>query len=867
MTDNWFFDRTEETTTTPQRGRLQLSDETLAKLGPNAVKSMNRDAENPDIQPAGNTDPDVYILRAFPSILEDETGKPLVDAGGKLFKSVLPINHKTRFGFTVRTRTPNGRMPTELELAAFRKVVEQDIENTRPKVIVGFGAGVLRWMLGFVTQNTTLAVAAGRFFPVRFGKHTCWFMPEEDPSQLLKMLGDWNTFNWKQLPKMKVADQKVKSNAPIWKKRILAAYKKAAKAVVPPYIEEKDALDGITVYHATGQKSDYQKLYARVQQTLTCSTFAFDIETNELRPYTTGAKLVCMSVADDHGCYAFMIEHTQEEWGSYHSAVLELAKTLYRSNKIKIAHNAPFEAEWGSKLFGWKTCLHGKWQCTQAQAYVLDERAGGMSLQFLSTLHYGLKIKNVTGVDRTKPLEADPEQLLLYNGLDSKITLKLYHTQQKLIEKQKLQNVYADQMKRVPSFVLCQLQGLLVSQDANSILANEFDREIKELDYRINTSKSVKKYKARFGDFNVDSNQNVLTLFREVKNKQGDGRNSADEEAMKAFGGELADWIVQRRKYVKLRQTYVEPLQLESERCVVFPDNHIHCSYNATRTSTGRPSAEDPNTLNYPKRSELGRRCRLPFVAPDKHVYLSLDLGQAEYRTIGMASKDKVIVDSCYTDYDVHMEWAKRIAKEYPRILDKPQYRSLNDEKKVWKALRTDIKNQWVFPAFYGALLSSREGYLEVPKGSMARVDAAFWKMFSGVLEWQIGVKEFYAKHGYVECLNGRRRHGPISPNELINSPIQGSAFEIAMDAHYRLCLRAKEASKLYLAPRLNIYDDLTCVVPIKDKDWCKQEMVAAMLGCKFSWINVPLLAELSEGPNWKDLKEVGKFTSDHKRA
>lgn len=870
MSENWFFDRTEAQSKPDNRGKLNLSEETMAKLTPNAVKSMNPSAATVNMQPDGSNHPDVYFLKMFPSVAEDEAGKPFASPGGRLIKSILPRHHKTRFGYAVRTTTPSERAPTEFEIAAFRKAVEDDIEATKPKVVVGLGFQAIKWALGKVTRTLTLRLVAGRYFPVRFGKHTCWFTAVEEPETLLEMLEPGSQLDWTNLFRMRVADRQIKSDAPIWRKRIDAAYKRAKKSP-PTYITEAEALDGITLYHATGKEKDFIKLSERVNQSLAQEEFAFDIETHSdkcvgdlFRPYDPGAKIVCMSVADSLGTYSFMVQHPQESWGDHFGGVMDLVKYLFRSPRRKIAHNCPYEMEWAAYEAGWRCVLKGDWNCTQAQAYVLNPQSGGMSLHFLSTMYFGLKLKDVTGVDRTKPLETDPEALLRYNALDSKITLKLFHKQQKLIEREKLQRVYRDQMKRPPCFTLCQYQGLPVSQDENASLAEDFDNEIKSLNFKIDNHPLVKKYRNRFGSFNVDSPQQVLKLYSEIKKTAVGG--SANEEALKSFGGRLGGLIIQRRKYVKLRATYVEPLELGSERCVVYPDNKVHCLYNATLTTTGRPSAESPNTLNYPKRSEIGKRCRQPFVAPDGHIYLSLDLGQAEYRTIGMASGDKVIIDSCFTDYDVHMEWAQRIAKAYPRILDKPQYRGLGDEKKIWKALRTDIKNQWVFPAFYGAALRSRESYLEVPEGSMERVDRAFWKTFHGVLDFQNRIKDFYATHGYVECLNGRRRYGPISPNELINTPIQGSAFEIAMDAHYRLCQLAVSTNKLYIAPRLNIYDDLTCIVPKSDADWCKTKMVDAMLGCKFKWVNVPLLAELSEGPNWKDLKEVGKFTSKLER-
>lgn len=71
-----------------------------------------------------------------------------------------------------------------------------------------------------------------------------------------------------------------------------------------------------------------------------------------------------------------------------------------------------------------------------------------------------------------------------------------------------------------------------------------------------------------------------------------------------------------------------------------------------------------------------------------------------EARIIGAASQDREFCKALWEDYDVHMEWAKRIAEEYPAVIGGHHF--LND-KKAMKGFRSKVKNLWVFPAFYGA--------------------------------------------------------------------------------------------------------------------------------------------------------------------
>jgi len=161
---------------------------------------------------------------------------------------------------------------------------------------------------------------------------------------------------------------------------------------------------------------------------------------------------------------------------------------------------------------------------------------------------------------------------------------------------------------------------------------------------------------------------------------------------------------------------------------------------------------------------------------------------------------------------------------------------------------------------FFGAKIESASGYLNIPVDVLRPHYDAFWQEYEGVYNWQQKQLEFYNKYGYVECLTGRRRHGPLSVNMVYNSPIQGTAAEIVMDAMCRL----SETGDPELQPELNVHDDLTWVrIDESRVDILAEKILDIMLDVPFDFVNVPISVELSQGPNWADMTEFGTFSSD----
>jgi len=257
-------------------------------------------------------------------------------------------------------------------------------------------------------------------------------------------------------------------------------------------------------------------------------------------------------------------------------------------------------------------------------------------------------------------------------------------------------------------------------------------------------------------------------------------------------------------------------------------------------------NSEFPNLQNFPKRDGEAVEVRRQVQAAPGYSIISLDLGQIEARVVAMFTKDPVYVKQLWDKFDIHKDWAERIAFAYPDRIGGSK--NLKDPK-VMKTFRSDIKNQWTFPLLYGASCKSVAGSLSIPEDKLTPLYDQFWSEFSTVKKWQEDQLRFYRRHGYVECLTGRRRHGPLSLNKVYNTPVQGTAAEIIMD---RMCYMV-ESGDPELLPELQIHDDLTFLRVREERaEEVAGKILDIMLDLRhFPWVNVPISVEVATGFNW----------------
>jgi len=240
--------------------------------------------------------------------------------------------------------------------------------------------------------------------------------------------------------------------------------------------------------------------------------------------------------------------------------------------------------------------------------------------------------------------------------------------------------------------------------------------------------------------------------------------------------------------------------------------------------------------------------------------FVAVDYAQLEARILAMLSKDEVFCHALWNGLDIHEKWALRALQAEPDLLNILEFNK-KDDKDNLKDLRSWTKNKWVFALFYGAGLKSVSTSMHLDINVVKDIiENEFKKEYPGVFSWQDEQMQFYKEHFYIESFFGRRRHAPLSKNEIINHPIQSTASDIVTSAGYRLAKYAYFTKQNRFQWRLNVHDDISSSIAEKtlSKDilFIAKEMVRPL----WDFIIVPLGVEVSIGTHWGSIEEIQKY-------
>ncbi|KKN90055.1 hypothetical protein LCGC14_0231680 [marine sediment metagenome] len=834
--------------TTVTAPKHKVSTGTLHKLGCRGCSLGKERIGSPEMPPTGANKPLVYMLGEAPGRVEDDQDKPFVGDSGQFLRARIPRKYRdqVRLSNCVRCRPPKNRNPEWNELESCRPSIIKDIEETKPLAVFGLGGIPLRWTL----NESKILTWRGRRTPVKIGEHVCWYYPMLHPAFIIR--GSRRRPENSDLGKVFIKDME-------------RAFDEL-KTLPDPVIINKH-YENIRIFDGSGS-FDLEIISTFLNKMRKEESVGVDLETNCLRPYSKGAKIITASVGTKDEVIAFALRHKRNKWPGKELKKLEaiFGKFLRDSKCIKFAHNLPFEMEWISFFYGNECLRNSPWGDTMAQAYVLDERKNSSSLDFLCLQHFGFNLKALSNLDRKNLDNAPLPDVLRYNALDTKYTHHLSLVQMDLVEAEGLRKVYDVQIRRASTIVLTQQKGINIDQKTVKRFQDKLRKRIEPLEEKIAELEAVKEYEQRKQKkFNPGSNQQVLYVFKNML-KCGEvidektGKSSVGESILSKIKHPLAKFVLLHRELTKLKSTYVDNFE-QGVGSDVYPDGLAHSQLNTMFTATGRTSSEAFNQQNFVKHKN--KWVREEIVAADNCVLVSADYGQIEAKVFGMASEDKFLCKALWEDYDIHADWAKRIANKYPKIVGGKKFISDND---VMKELRQKVKNKFVFPAFFGAAGESIAEYLGVPESIFCGRNGLlkeFWDTFPEVKQWQNDLLDFYNEHGYTETLTNRRRRAPMSVNQLLNHPIQGTASDIVINAMDRLSEFAEEENMPQLQAIMNVHDDLTFNIPVDSLDDDLEDIIDQMLDVPFDFINVPISIEVEVGHNWFAMKKVGTFKSN----
>lgn len=352
--------------------------------------------------------------------------------------------------------------------------------------------------------------------------------------------------------------------------------------------------------------------------------------------------------------------------------------------------------------------------------------------------------------------------------------------------------------------------------------------------------------------FNINSPRQVgEVLFEKLglkaKKKRGKTNYSTNAAVLEELAEEyeIAQLILDYRKFAKLKSTYTEALPALIDR----KDNRIHTTYNQTVTATGRLSSSNPNLQNIPVRTEEGNKIRNAFVACDKAngLILSADYSQIELRLLAHISQDKHLLEAFNSGVDVHTLTASK-------VFDVPVEDVTKEMRYKSKAVNFGIiygQSKYGLAKSLGISNADAETFIEKYFATYPKVKAY---MEGTVLEAE--------ERGFVETIFGRKRYlatelsssnGMIrefAKRAAINQPIQGTAADLMKIAMIDFSKKLKE-NNLQSKMIMQVHDELVVEVVKSELDIVTKLVKESMeLNQPLS---VPLVVDVNVGESWKE--------------
>ncbi len=433
--------------------------------------------------------------------------------------------------------------------------------------------------------------------------------------------------------------------------------------------------------------------------------------------------------------------------------------------------------------------------------------------------------------------------------------------------------------------------GIRIDTDyLNEAIASTNDK-IKKLSSKMKEDKIFKLWRKTFGlKTNMGSRQQLGTILFTImkipcpaytKTK----RPVTDATVLETLNIKFVKRLLKLEKLKKAKVTYLQGILRETT------NGFLHPFFNLNIVQTFRSSSDKPNFQNIPvKNPVIKKLVRQAFIARLNHQLVEVDYSGAE-----------ICCATCYHKDPRMISYIKDDTKDLHRDMAMECY--MIPKKQVSWDARDTGKNMFVFPEFYGdyyihcaknmweAIISRhiktndglslikhlrRKGVLKLgacnsenrpKKGTFEKhiqeVEDNFWNnRFKVYKQWKEDWWDAYLEKGYFDTLTGFRIEGIMKRNEVINYPVQGSAFHWLLWSLIRIQkLLAKYKMRSLLVGQ--IHDSIVGDIYRKELrnylEICQQVMTIDIRK-HWKWINTPLKIEAEVAPvggSWYDKKEV----------
>lgn len=799
---------------------------------------LTRRCRSPKMQRYGKGKKGILLVGEAPGGDEDRIGRPFVGKSGKFLAKVLNeygINMDRDCVRTnvIRCRPPKNRDPKPNEKRSCFQNLIADIEEVKPKLIICLGDPAVRAVLkhkviGALGTSIMTKVHA-TVFP--FHQFNSWVGCSYHPAS-----ADYNA---------RYRDVFIDDMGTILSfldKPLSQPLTNNGSLLVDDY---RDVEDLLAAFISKGDP------------------VAVDYETTSLSPLAEGAKLVTVSLSNDVD-EGWCIWLNNPEWNDIERAfVYHTFKQFLLSDVPKIVQNFNMEELWSREHVG--TPINNMIMDTMVASHVVNCRRGTTGLDY--------QVFRMTGdyysgmVDKTRMAEEPIEKVAPYNNKDSRYTLMLFQQLNKTLNREgneDLLKFYNFLHSCLPDLADLKERGMPVDVAVLSGFKKKSESQIVEFQKKLNETIAGREYKKKYEEeLNIESNKQLKDLFYEIYDEKVYRLTPKKETSVDAgviqkinqytrsrYVKEATDIILDYKKVISFMK------KLKEYDGLVDTDGKLHPSYLLNVAETYRSSTAGPNVQNMFKRDPELIKFRKIIIPTPGNILLEVDYDGLEVRTWCMVSGDrelerqliefekfKLLHPGEPNPWDTHRRWgAKLFQKDY---------------KEITKDERFEAKNSFVFAVIYGAVAASIAANMNMPVEHIEKVWDEFWEEYWEAKEWRDRIFANYEKNGYVSCITGFRRPGPLSDEQLFNTPVQGPAFHLVLDGLKRVnrTLR-KEGFKSF--PNSEIHDSITIDAFPDEVEDVIDLSTAILCSKRFDWQrDVPLSVSWEMGKDFYKMTEI----------
>jgi DNA polymerase-1 len=555
-----------------------------------------------------------------------------------------------------------------------------------------------------------------------------------------------------------------------------------------------------------------------------------DIETGGLDPLTD--RIRCIQVATANWAYVFDLQSIPPETFS----------GLFVSGKGFIAHNAVFEYRFLHRCGLAARHL----DCSMLMCRVLQglETRGGypsLASSAESLLHLTLdKTEQKANWMATEFLSTSQ---VAYAALDAALAYQLGTRLPALLETSGQYRAYRRMAAALPVVADAILRGVPFDRAAHQTLMREWQEKLALAKAELHET---------LPELNPDSPKQLAAWLE--AHLPGDikaGWERTPTGALKTGAEHWAGWsggpnaLLDYKRYQKLLSTYGD----QFARHIHPSTGRIHAEFNIAGTRSGRFACHKPNLQNPPRSADFRSLFR-----PDDPNYrlVVADYSQIELRIAALIADDRVMLEAFRTGTDLHRLTASLIAGV---PLDKVTAETRSKAKAI------------AFGILYGMGAAGLQKYAAASFGVTMGVDEAvqarnaFFDSYRGIKRWRDKRAEIGRYDRTVTTVGGLVRDMSREPNgwslqQALNTPIQGSAAEVLLEALARLpkALEGLDAHFIH-----HVHDEIILEVHVRDVEAAKRALTQAMVEAFESQFPASgmgdYLVEAHDGPDWEAAK------------